>query len=181
MSEREKRVCLDPGHDAGNLANKSPDGTYYEHAFTLDLGKRLEKLLTDRGVSVTMTRTGGGAVSLARRCEIANSIPDLDLFVSLHSNAAAGGGWSSAKGWSVYLYGPGGDRERAAQDILEQVRAAGIAVRSTPIVYDPELYVLKHTKAPAVLLENGFHTNREEAALLGQADYRQKLAVASAW
>ena len=101
MSEREKRVCLDPGHDAGNLANKSPDGTYYEHVFTLDLGKRLEKLLTDRGVSVTMTRTGGGAVSLARRCEIANSIPDLDLFVSLHSNAAAGGGWSSAKGWSV--------------------------------------------------------------------------------
>ena len=153
MSEREKRVCLDPGHDAGNLANKSPDGTYYEHAFTLDLGKRLEKLLTDRGVSVTMTRTGGGAVSLARRCEIANSIPDLDLFVSLHSNAAAGGGWSSAKGWSVYLYGPGGDRERAAQDILEQVRAAGIAVRSTPIVYDPELYVLKHTKSPAVLQE----------------------------
>ena len=181
MSEREKRVCLDPGHDAGNLANKSPDGTYYEHVFTLDLGKRLEKLLTDRGVSVTMTRTGGGAVSLARRCEIANNIPDLDLFVSLHSNAAAaGGGWSSAKGWSVYLYGPGGNRERAAQDILEQVRAAGIAVRSTPIVYDPELYVLKHTKAPAVLLENGFHTNREEAALLGQADYRQKLAVAEA-
>ena len=180
MSEREKRVCLDPGHDAGNLANKSPDGTYYEHVFTLDLGKRLEKLLTDQGVSVTMTRTGGGAVSLARRCEIANSIPDLDLFVSLHSNAAAGGGWSSAKGWSVYLYGPGGDRERAAQDILEQVRAASIAVRSTPIVYDPELYVLKHTKAPAVLLENGFHTNREEAALLGQADYRQKLAVAEA-
>ena len=80
----------------------------------------------------------------------------------------------------VYLYGPGGDRERAAQDILAQVRAAGIAVRSTPIVYDPELYVLKHTKAPAVLLENGFHTNREEAALLGQADYRQKLAVAEA-
>lgn len=60
------------------------------------------------------------------------------------------------------------------------MRAAGIAVRSTPIVYDPELYVLKHTKAPAVLLENGFHTNREEAALLGQADYRQKLAVAEA-
>ena len=43
MSEREKHICLDPGHDAGNLANKSPDGTYYEHVFTLDLGKRLEK------------------------------------------------------------------------------------------------------------------------------------------
>ena len=180
MSEQPKRVCLDPGHDAGNLANKSPDGTYYEHEFTLDLGKRLEQLLTARGVAVTMTRTGGEAVSLARRCEIANSIPDLDLFVSLHSNAAAGEGWSSAKGWSVYLYGPGGDREQAAWDILAQVRAAGVAVRSTPIVYAPELYVLQHTKAPAVLLENGFHTNQEEAALLGQAPYRQKLAEAEA-
>ena len=56
MSEREKHICLDPGHDAGNLANKSPDGTYYEHVFTLDLGKRLEKLLTDRGVSVAGRR-----------------------------------------------------------------------------------------------------------------------------
>lgn len=127
-----------------------------------------------------MTRTGGEAVSLAKRCEIANSIPDLDLFVSLHSNAAAGSGWSSAKGWSIYLYGPGGRREQAAQDILEQVRADGITVRSTPIVYAPELYVLKHTKAPAVLIENGFHTNQDEVSLLREAAYRQKLAVAEA-
>ena len=180
MSEKIKRVCLDPGHDAGNEANKSPDGSYYEHEFTLDMARRLEKLLTDRGVAVTLTRTGGEAVSLAKRCEIATSIPDLDLFVSIHSNAAGGSGWSDARGWSVYIYGPGGDRQRAAEDLLQQVRAAGIAVRSTPIVYDPELYVLRHTVAPAVLTENGFHTNREEAALLGKASYRQKLAEAEA-
>ena len=179
MNEK-KKVCLDPGHDSGNLANKSPDGSYYEHEFTLDMAKRIQTLLIERGVAVTLTRTGGEAVSLARRCEIANRIPDLDLFVSIHSNAAGSGGWSDARGWSAYIYGPGGPREEAAQDLLEQVRAAGIAVRSTPIVYDPNLYVLKHTKAPAVLVENGFHTNREEAALLNQPEYRQKLAVAEA-
>ena len=179
MSE-QKKVCLDPGHDSGNLANKSPDGSYYEHEFTLDMAKRIQTLLTERGVEVTLTRTGGEAVSLARRCEIANRIPDLDLFVSIHSNAAGSGGWSDARGWSAYIYGPGGPREEAAQDLLEQVRAAGLVVRSTPIVYDPNLYVLKHTKAPAVLVENGFHTNREEAALLNQPEYRQKLAVAEA-
>ena len=179
MSE-QKKVCLDPGHDSGNLANKSPDGSYYEHEFTRDMAKRIQTLLTERGVAVILTRTGGEAVSLARRCEIANRIPDLDLFVSIHSNAAGSGGWSDARGWSAYIYGPGGPREEAAQDLLEQVRAAGIAVRSTPIVYDPNLYVLKHTKAPAVLVENGFHTNREEAALLNQPEYRQKLAVAEA-
>lgn len=147
MGEMEK-VCLDPGHDAGNLANKSPDGTYYEHAFTLDLGKRLEKLLTDRGVSVTMTRTGGGAVSLARRCEIANSIPDLDLFVMPSQQCRRRGRLVLCQRVERLSLRPRRRRERAAQDILEQVRAAGIAVRSTPIVYDPELYVLKHTKGP---------------------------------
>ena len=60
------------------------------------------------------------------------------------------------------------------------MRADGITVRSTPIVYAPELYVLKHTKAPAVLIENGFHTNQDEVPLLKEAAYRQKLAVAEA-
>ena len=74
MSEM-KKVCLDPGHDAGNLANKSPDGTYYEHEFCLDMGKRIQALLERHGVAVTMTRTDGKEVSLAKRCEIANGIP----------------------------------------------------------------------------------------------------------
>ena len=92
----KKKVVLDPGHDAGNLANKSPDGTYYEHEFALDMGKRIQSILERHSVAVTMTRTGGGEVSLAQRCAIANAIKDLDLFVSLHSNAAGDGGWSSA-------------------------------------------------------------------------------------
>ena len=89
-----------------------------------------------------------------------------------HQAACTRGAGESAADWTAQAFG-------RAQGLIF-VGAAGIAVRSTPIVYDPELYVLKHTKAPAVLLENGFHTNREEAALLGQADYRQKLAVAEA-
>ena len=40
--------------------------------------------------------------------------------------------------------------------------------------------MLKHTKAPAVLIENGFHTNQDEVSLLKEAAYRQKLAVAEA-
>ena len=174
----QRKVCLDPGHDAGNLANRSPDGTYYEHEFCLDMGRRIRDILERHGVAVTMTRDGGGAVSLAERCAIANSIQGLDLFVSLHSNAAAGSGWSSASGWSEYLYGPGGARERAALDILAAVRAAGIPVRGEPIVYDPKLYVLRHTDAPAVLLEQGFHTNEKEVGNLKDPAYRRRLAEA---
>ena len=143
MSDK-KTVVLDAGHDAGNLANKSPDGSYYEHEFCLDMAKRIRAYLERCGVAVTETRPDGKAVSLAQRCAIANGIEGLDLFVSLHSNAAGGSGWSTARGWSCYLYGAGGAREQAASAILEQVRGAGVTVRTNALVYDPELYVLKN-------------------------------------
>ena len=179
VSEK-KTVCLDPGHDAGNTANKSPDGTYYEHEFCLDMGKRIKAHLERCGVTVAMTRNTGTAVTLANRCKIANAIQGLDLFVSLHSNAAAGSGWSSAKGWSTYIFSTGGKAETAAKNILKAVKAVGVAVRSTPIVTDPELYVLKGTVAPAVLIEHAFHTNQEDVANLKDDTWRASVAAAEA-
>ena len=176
----QTHVVLDAGHDAGNLANKSPDGTYFEHEFALDMAKRIKSHLERCGVMVTETRPDGKAVSLAQRCAIANGIVGLDLFVSLHSNAAGGSGWSSARGWSAYIYGAGGAREQAAQAILTRVRETGTAVRSAPIVYDPALYVLKHTAAPAVLIEHAFHTNAEDAANLKDGSWRASVAEAEA-
>ena len=63
---------------------------------------------------------------------------------------------------------------------MEAVKSAGIAVRSTPIVADPSLYVLKGTVAPAVLIEHGFHTNQGDVAKLKDSSYREKLAEAEA-
>ena len=60
------------------------------------------------------------------------------------------------------------------------MKAAGIAVRSSPIVEDPSLYVLKGTVAPAVLIEHGFHTNQEDVEKLRNSSYRQRLAEAEA-
>lgn len=178
--DETKTVVLDAGHDAANLANRSPDGAYYEHEFCLDMAKRMGAHLRRCGVTVVETRPDGAAVSLAERCAIANKIKDLDLFVSLHSNAAGGSGWSGARGWSAYLYGAGGEREQAAKAILARVEETGAAVRSSPIVYDPSLYVLKHTAAPAVLIEHAFHTNEADVENLKSADWRSAVAEAQA-
>lgn len=178
--DETKTVLLDAGHDAANQANRSPDGAYYEHEFCLDMAKRMGAHLRRCGVTVVETRPDGAAVSLAERCAIANKIKDLDLFVSLHSNATGGSGWSGARGWSAYLYGAGGEREQAAKAILARVRETGTAVRSAPIVYDPSLYVLKHTAAPAVLIEHAFHTNEADVENLKSADWRSAVAEAQA-
>ena len=79
-------------------------------------------------------------------------------------------------------------REQAAPVLLDGLArmeyrgydSAGIAVRSTPIEIEPTYTVLKGTVGPAVLIEHGFHTNREDVALLKDSAYRQKLAEAEA-
>ena len=53
-------------------------------------------------------------------------------------------------------------------------------MRSAPIVYDPSLYVLKHTAAPAVLIEHAFHTNEADVENLKNADWRSAVAEAQA-
>lgn len=181
-----KKVVLDPGHGTQS-PNQSPDGSYVEPEFTLDLARRMKTVLERHGVAVTMTRNGtscptgkANQADLQYRCGVANDIRDLDLFVSIHSNAAGGEGWSSARGWEAHVYSESGKGAAAARAMLERVRAAGIAVRSSPIVASPSLYVIKHTVAPAVITECAFHTNREDVANLLDDRWRQRLAEAQA-
>lgn len=180
----KKKVVLDAGH--GNQSNnQSPDGTYSEPEFALDMAERMRAILTRHGVAVTFTRTGtdnptgkADTNDLQYRCDVANAIKDLDLFVSLHSNAA-GSGWSSARGWEIYASSPGdtAGRNIAAKSIAKRVREAGVTVHGEAVKHE-RFYVLKNTTAPAVLIEHGFHTSKEDVALLKSADYRKKLAVA---
>ena len=178
MSDK-KKVCLDAGHDDKDLGNCSPDKTYYEHEFALDMAGRIKAVLEAAGVEVTETRTDGNEVSLEKRCRIANEA-GVDLFVSLHSNAAAGTGWSSARGWKVLIYGLNGARYAAAKAVLARVEGVAPAMRSPAIAAGPGYAVLRDTKAPALLIEHGFHTNQEDVALLKDPVYRQKLAYAEA-
>ena len=182
--ETKKKVCLDAGHSASNKVNKSPDGTYFEHEFALDMAKRIKAHLERHGVEVVETRPDGGDVSLGERCRISNAAKP-DLFVSLHSNATGtlstgSDGWGNARGWECYVYGLSGARYKAAKAILAQVEGVAPAIRSTPILAKPGLYVLAHTSAPAVLIEHGFHTSREDVAYLKDSAYREKLAAAEA-
>lgn len=180
----EKKVVLDAGH--GNQSNnQSPDGTYSEPEFALDMAERMRAILFRHGVEVTLTRTGtdnptgkADTNDLQYRCDVSNAIKDLDLFVSLHSNAA-GSGWSSARGWEIYASSPGdtAGRNIAAKAIAKRVQEAGVTVHGEAVKHE-RFYVLKNTTAPAVLIEHGFHTNKEDVALLKSTDYRAKLAEA---
>lgn len=176
-STMSKIVCLDPGHGPGNV-NGSPDGAYKEYEFTWDLYTRLKLILEQQGVTVVCTRTQQEVPGLTARANVSNRA-GADLFVSLHSNATGGGGWSSARGFVAYTSsGPEtAERNQAAVDIINAVEGRGVVLFGTGKPYHELFTVLTATTAPAVLLECGFHTNQEDVALLSDSAYRDKLAA----
>lgn len=176
----KKIVCLDPGHGPDTV-NGSPDGTYKEREFCWDMYLRISKRLENCGVHTICTRTEDTKPSLTERAGVSNRAGST-CFVSLHSNAAGAGGWSSASGLEVYTSsGPmTAARNVLAADLVNSLHAAGVSLRSEPIKHNIELTVLAKTDAPAVLVEYGFHTNRTDVEYLKDSKYRDKLADATA-
>ena len=182
-----KTVCLDPGHGVESPGKCSPDKSYYEHEFALDMARRIQAHLERCGVRVVLTRTDehcptgkADTNDLLKRVAISDAAR-ADLFVSLHSNAS-GNEWSSASGLMIYTSaGPEtASRNVAAKAVLAHMTAAGVELRGSPLVHDMELVVTRKTAAPAMLIEYGFHTNRTEVVLLKKSSYRAKLAEATA-
>lgn len=182
-----KTVCLDPGHGVESPGKCSPDKSYYEHEFALDMARRIQAHLERCGVRVVLTRTDehcptgkANTNDLLKRVAISDAA-GADLFVSIHSNAS-GNEWSNASGLMIYTSaGPEtASRNVAAKAVLSRMTAAGVELRGSPLVHDIELVVTRETVAPAMLIEYGFHTNRTEVGLLKKSSYRAKLAEATA-
>ena len=183
-----KTVCLDPGHGVESPGKCSPDKSYYEHEFALDMARRIQAHLKRCGVRVVLTRTDehcptgkADTNDLLKRVAISDAA-GADLFVSIHSNAAGNDGWYNASGLMIYTSaGPDtASRNVAAKAVLARMTAAGVELRGSPLVHDIELVVTRKTVAPAMLIEYGFHTSRTEVALLKKSSYRAKLAEATA-
>jgi len=76
-------VILDPGHggeDSGAMC-----GGLLEKDLTLDVARRIDRLLDSEGIATLMTRLGDTYVSLADRAAFANRITNC-IFVSIHFN-----------------------------------------------------------------------------------------------
>ena len=176
---QQKIVCLDPGHGPDTV-NGTPDGTYKEREFAWDMYGRIRPLLEERGIRVVVTRTEHTKPSLTERAQVSNRA-GADLFLSLHSNAAGNGGWYSARGFLAYTSAAGetAGRNLAAAAIRDRMRESEVFIWGSGIAHNGYTVLVK-TEAPAVLLEYGFHTSREDAALLKDSAYRDKLAVATA-
>lgn len=98
-----RKVMLDPGHGGGALGTHTPQGLV-EKELTLDIARRLQKLLEKDSFQVVMTRESDRAISLDQRGKLANEA-GADIFVSIHLN------WleNRSRGIETYYLGPTND------------------------------------------------------------------------
>lgn len=106
--------------------------------------------------------------SLSTRTNLANGIAEAlganSLYISFHSNAFD----STARGWCVFHHPNSRAGEAIANNIAQEVVSlcAEYGVPSRNPVLDSGFHVLTYTAMPAVLIENLFFDNEQDAELL---------------
>ncbi len=181
-------VILDPGHGGEDGGAVSITGTA-EKDINLAVALKTEKLLAFCGVPAIMTRTGDDidyppeaettrlrkAADTRARTELINSTPDA-LLVSIHQNKY--GKENGVKGAQVF-YASTEMSQILAGEVTERLGLAAGIVRP-PAEITGGVYIMTHIQCPAILVECGFLSNREEAELLESDSYQKKLSAAIA-
>ena len=118
-------------------------------------------------------------VPLSTRATIANS-KDLDLLVSIHSNAARvpkGLKTSTARGYGVYISPQASSRTHEVADLWSKEMSETFPDLKNRGKKERLFTMVHRTICPAILLELEFHTNDEAVRLLRSWEFRFKTAL----
>jgi N-acetylmuramoyl-L-alanine amidase len=169
-------------------------GGVKEKDLTLDVARRIDRLLDSQGVATLMTRLGDTYVSLADRAAIGNRVRD-SIFVSIHFNedskAVATGvetyyaahqisSASLLSSWLPFLARPPSNPPKPESQSLAGFIQEALVARTRSIdrgTQAKQFFVIENVTSPAVLVEGGFLTNKEDVSRLASEDYRDQLAA----
>lgn len=168
---KNKVIMIDPGH--GGKDPGAVVGELKESDVVLKVSLLMKELLEAEGATVIMTRSDNTFLTLAQRAELANSIETLDLFLSVHANAAT---TETANGVESYWNKTNSSDfsqllTRKLQDqLLSHMKLANRGVKHA------NFQVIRDTKAPSTLVELGFMTNNKDFNYMETDDYYQDAA-----
>ena len=157
------RIGIDMGHTLSGEGTGSQGCGYKEQNLTRELGKIVIEMLKKEGHTIydcTVDKSSNNAQQLIDRVNKANKQP-LDLFVSIHFNACVNDvrGNGRTTGTEVLLHSMSSKAKPYAERIVKKIANVGLKNRG---VKTHNAYVLKHTKAPALLIETCFIDDRDD-------------------
>lgn len=167
------RVVIDPGH-GGQDPGAIGIGGLREKDVVLDISRQVASLLEQQGVQAIMTRDSDYFVTLEGRTVMANRA-NANLFVSIHANAISLSR-PDVNGVETYYLQSG---QALAQSIQNSILQTFPYMRNRG-VRQARFYVLRNSRMPATLVETGFVTGEQDAALLSDPRWRSQMAGAIA-
>ncbi len=178
-----KTIVIDAGHggfDAGASANGLE-----EKNINLSVAKYLEEYISQGGGIAVMTRDEDRSTAdvdtdgkSAKKSDLENrkklvETAEADVFVSVHMNKFP---QEQYRGAQVF-YSP---QPQESKQLGEEIQASLKEILNDGNERQAKkaegIFILKNTLVPSVIVECGFLSNPQEAALLKEESYRQKLA-----
>ena len=149
-------IYLSPSTQEYNLFY---DGAGSEEYYMNLIADAMEPYLTASGIEFTRNTPEMTAASSIR----ASNAGNYDAHVALHSNAAPPALSGRLRGIDVYYY-PGSQRSRTLADLMvSQLRTIYPLPEQVQALPAQSIGEVTRTRAPAVLLELGYHDNPEDA------------------
>ena len=160
------RINIHAGHNPDGMAACGAVGLIRESTEARAVKDRVMAQLTAMGHTVhdCTCNNGTGKEDVLKRILAACNSHEVDIDVSIHFNAAANPKPDGrTTGTEVLVYGKASPAVPWAQQIADSIAALGY--RNRGVKERPGLYVLKHTKAPALLVECCFVDDPDDVAI----------------
>lgn len=178
----ERIVVIDVGHGGKDPGKVGVNGEL-EKDINLAIALKLETLLKQSDIEVLVTRrediglydedASNKKVQDMRRRVAFIEESDADLVVSIHQNSYRDG---SVRGPQCFYYDDSPDGERAAFILQDWLNEGMKIEKPREAKANSNYYMLKKSTVPTVIAECGFLSNGEEAVLLTNKKYQEKLA-----
>ena len=171
----DKIIVLDAGHGGKDTGTYAYLGEWSEKDFNYDFVQRMEKNWDPEKGKLYLTRWTDDKVSLEDRVNFANEL-EADWFISIHCNSTDEAGGNGLE--ALYKSNSYGEQsKRMAKLCLNQlVNSTGFDNRG--LLDGQEIYIIRKSNMPTVLLEMGFLTDKEDYSYLKEEQNREEMAQA---
>ena len=180
-----RTIVLDAGHGLPDQGAESLTGVT-EADLNLKITQKVQYLLEQSGCSVILTRSDKNGIydmnsntirqkkvsDIKNRVKIGNE-SSADAFISIHLNKIP---QSKYYGWQTFFKPNSENSEQLAKSIQSELNSSIQKENKREALKITGKYIIEHVEIPITIVECGFLSNPEEAYLLEQDLYQNKIA-----
>lgn len=179
----KKLIALCDGHGMETQGKRTPLGVVdsetgsnfmHENEFNRAVVKYLDTHLKRCCFDTLLVAPTDKDTPLLERTNLANS-KKVDFYLSVHANAIGNGEWNGTRGIETFHYTNASEASKKFAAIIHNHLMCGTKLPDRG-VKRADFHVLRETNMPAVLVELGFMSSKDDAALLLSPNYRKECA-----